>query len=145
MLRTLVMGRVSIAAASVSSAKVGLAIAIAQEGGIGIVHRNLPIAAQAREVDKVKKSESGMISDPVTVRPEQPIHEALEIMRPDVPERLDGVAWRGVEPAISGLQRVFGGRSPSQSKKGLMTTDLGRKGPESRSSTTKSSCGLPSG
>src|SRR5574337_530191 len=57
------------------------AIALAQEGGIGIVHRNLPVAAQAHEVEKVKKSESGMIRDPVTVRPEQPIHEALEIMR----------------------------------------------------------------
>jgi IMP dehydrogenase len=57
------------------------AIAIAQEGGIGIVHRNLSVSSQAEEVAKVKKSESGMISDPVTVRPEQPIHEALEIMR----------------------------------------------------------------
>jgi IMP dehydrogenase len=57
------------------------AIALAQEGGIGIVHRNLATAIQAREVERVKKSESGMISDPVTVRPEQPIHEALDIMR----------------------------------------------------------------
>jgi IMP dehydrogenase len=57
------------------------AIAIAQEGGIGIVHRNLSVGAQAKEVERVKKSESGMISDPVTVRPEQPIHEALDIMR----------------------------------------------------------------
>ena len=57
------------------------AIAIAQEGGIGMVHRNLPVSAQAAEVARVKKSESGMISDPVTVEPDQPIHEALEIMR----------------------------------------------------------------
>jgi IMP dehydrogenase len=57
------------------------AIAIAQEGGIGIVHRNLSVSAQAKEVERVKKSESGMIGDPVTVRPEQPIHEALDIMR----------------------------------------------------------------
>jgi IMP dehydrogenase len=57
------------------------AIALAQEGGIGIVHRNLSVAAQAKEVERVKKSESGMISDPVTVRPEQPIHEALDVMR----------------------------------------------------------------
>jgi IMP dehydrogenase len=56
------------------------AIALAQEGGIGIVHRNLPIGAQAKEVERVKKSESGMIGDPVTVRPEQPIHEALDVM-----------------------------------------------------------------
>jgi IMP dehydrogenase len=56
------------------------AIALAQEGGIGIVHRNLSVGAQASEVERVKKSESGMISDPVTVRPEQPIHEALDVM-----------------------------------------------------------------
>ena len=56
------------------------AIALAQEGGIGFVHRNLSVTAQAKEVERVKKSESGMISDPVTVRPEQRIHEALEIM-----------------------------------------------------------------
>jgi IMP dehydrogenase len=57
------------------------AIALAQEGGIGMVHRNLSTAAQAKEVERVKKSESGMISDPVTVRPEEPIHAALDIMR----------------------------------------------------------------
>jgi IMP dehydrogenase len=57
-----------------------LAIAIAQEGGIGIVHRNLGIDAQAAEVDKVKRSESGMIVDPVTVAPEARVAEALELM-----------------------------------------------------------------
>jgi len=58
-----------------------MAIAIAQEGGIGFVHRNMPIAAQALEVEKVKKSESGMITDPVTVSPEQRIEDALAIMQ----------------------------------------------------------------
>ncbi len=57
-----------------------LAIALAQEGGLGILHKNLPIEAQASEVDKVKRSEAGMIVDPVTMRPEQRIHEALEVM-----------------------------------------------------------------
>jgi IMP dehydrogenase len=57
------------------------AIAMAQEGGIGIIHRNMPVTAQAAEVEKVKKFESGMISDPVTVAPEQKISEAQEIMR----------------------------------------------------------------
>ncbi|MBM4264261.1 MAG: IMP dehydrogenase [Deltaproteobacteria bacterium] len=57
------------------------AIAMAQEGGLGIVHRNLTVAAQASEVEKVKKFESGMISDPVTVGPEQKIYEALEVMQ----------------------------------------------------------------
>ena len=48
-----------------------LAIALAREGGIGIVHRNLSIADQVAEVDKVKRSESGMIVEPVTLRPER--------------------------------------------------------------------------
>jgi IMP dehydrogenase len=56
------------------------AIAMAQEGGIGIIHRNLSVAAQAAEVERVKKFESGMISDPITVAPDQKIFEAQEIM-----------------------------------------------------------------
>ncbi|HEX8711753.1 MAG TPA: IMP dehydrogenase, partial [Terracidiphilus sp.] len=58
-----------------------MAIAMAQQGGIGIVHRNLSIADQAGEIDKVKRSESGMIVDPVTIGPDQMIAEALEVMR----------------------------------------------------------------
>src|ERR671921_1677348 len=57
-----------------------LAIAIAQQGGIGVVHKNLPIERQAEEVDKVKRSESGMIVDPVTIRYDRPVHEALAVM-----------------------------------------------------------------
>jgi IMP dehydrogenase len=57
-----------------------LAIALAQEGGMGIVHKNLPIDVQAEEVDKVKRSEAGMIVDPVTMRPDQSIREALALM-----------------------------------------------------------------
>jgi IMP dehydrogenase len=56
------------------------AICMAQNGGIGIVHRNLPVGVQAGEVDKVKRSESGMIVHPITMRPDQRIHEALEVM-----------------------------------------------------------------
>jgi IMP dehydrogenase len=58
-----------------------LAIALAQQGGIGIVHRNMPIERQAEEVDRVKRSESGMIVDPVTIEPEAPISAALALMR----------------------------------------------------------------
>jgi IMP dehydrogenase len=58
-----------------------LAIAIAQQGGLGVVHRNLTIEQQAGEIDKVKRSESGMIVDPVTIEPERPIAEALDMMR----------------------------------------------------------------
>src|SRR4029450_10611834 len=56
------------------------AIAMAQEGGLGIIHRNLSVWAQAGEVEKVKKFESGMISDPITIAPDQKISEAQEIM-----------------------------------------------------------------
>src|SRR6185369_9710158 len=58
-----------------------LAIALAQQGGIGIVHRNMSIERQAEEVDRVKRSESGMIVDPVTIEPEKPISAALALMR----------------------------------------------------------------
>ena len=58
-----------------------MAIGIAQQGGIGFVHRNLTIERQVLEVDKVKRSESGMIVDPVTMSPENKIHEALDVMR----------------------------------------------------------------
>ena len=57
-----------------------LAIALAQQGGIGVIHKNLPIERQAEEVDKVKRSESGMIVDPVTIRPDRPVSEALNVM-----------------------------------------------------------------
>lgn len=56
------------------------AIGMAREGGLGIVHKNMSPAEQAIEVDQVKKSESGMIVDPITMRPEQKIYEALEMM-----------------------------------------------------------------
>jgi len=57
-----------------------LAIAIAQEGGIGIIHKNLPMAEQVEEVDRVKRSESGMIVNPITLPPDVPIARALELM-----------------------------------------------------------------
>lgn len=57
------------------------AISMAQEGGIGVIHRNLSIEDQALEVDRVKKSESGMILNPITMHPEQKIYEALGIMK----------------------------------------------------------------
>ena len=57
-----------------------LAIALARQGGLGFVHRNMPIARQAEEVDRVKRSESGMIVDPVTIAPEMSVRQALDIM-----------------------------------------------------------------
>src|SRR5881394_2373382 len=57
-----------------------LAIAMAQHGGLGVIHKNMPIDVQAEEVDKVKRSEAGMIVDPVTMRPWQTIAEAMQVM-----------------------------------------------------------------
>jgi IMP dehydrogenase len=57
-----------------------LAIAIAQQGGLGVIHKNLSIEAQRGEVDKVKRSESGMIVDPVTMTPDRKIREAMAVM-----------------------------------------------------------------
>src|ERR1700719_3193987 len=57
-----------------------LAIAIARQGGIGFIHRNMSVERQAEEVDRVKRSESGMIVDPVTIAPEMSVRQALEIM-----------------------------------------------------------------
>ena len=71
-----------------------LAIALAQEGGIGIIHKNLPAAMQTREVDKVKRSENGVISDPVTLRPDETVANARKIMEQyhisGVPITVDG-------------------------------------------------------
>jgi IMP dehydrogenase len=58
-----------------------MAIAMAQQGGMGIIHKNMTIEAQADEVDRVKRSESGMIVNPITMSPDQKIHEAMEVMK----------------------------------------------------------------
>jgi IMP dehydrogenase len=57
-----------------------LAIALARQGGLSFIHRNMPVELQAEEVDRVKRSESGMIVDPITISPEQSIHDALSVM-----------------------------------------------------------------
>ncbi|HEU4429178.1 MAG TPA: IMP dehydrogenase, partial [Myxococcota bacterium] len=64
------------------------AICLAQHGGIGIIHRNLSAQAQAAEVDKVKRSESGMIVDPITLPPDRTIRDAMEVM---AQHRISGV------------------------------------------------------
>ncbi len=69
-----------LSAAMDSVTEANTAISMAREGGIGVIHRNLSIQRQAQEVDKVKKSESGMIVDPVTVHPDQKISDVLELM-----------------------------------------------------------------
>jgi len=57
------------------------AITMARQGGIGILHKNMSVLAQAHEVDRVKRAESGIITDPVTVGPEQSLRQAVSIMR----------------------------------------------------------------
>jgi IMP dehydrogenase len=79
--RNLTMNIPLLSAAMDSVTEARAAIAIAREGGIGIVHKNLAVADQAREVEKVKRAESGMILEPVTVRPSQSLREALGVMR----------------------------------------------------------------
>jgi len=76
-----------------------LAIALARAGGIGVVHRNLSIDDQVAEVDKVKRSESGMISDPLTLPPTAVVSEALELM---AAYRISGV------PVVDGQSRLVG-------------------------------------
>src|SRR6188472_286219 len=75
-----------------------LAIALAQEGGIGIIHKNLAIEAQAREVEKVKRSENGVIVDPITLPPSATFGDARRIMR---------------EYNVSGIPIVEGGAEPA--------------------------------
>jgi IMP dehydrogenase len=70
-----------VSAAMDTVTEANLAIAMAREGGIGFIHRALPLKRQVIEVDKVKKSESGMIIDPITLQPDEKISKALEIMR----------------------------------------------------------------
>jgi len=77
-----------------------MAIALAREGGIGVMHRNLSVAAQAAEVDKVKRSEAGMIVEPVTLPPGAPVAEALAIM---ATYRISGVPITDDEGRLVGI------------------------------------------
>src|SRR5690349_15482776 len=76
-----------------------LAIALARQGGVGFIHRNMPIDRQAEEVDRVKRSESGMIVDPVTITPDKKISDALALMER---YRISGV------PVVAATGRLVG-------------------------------------
>src|SRR5215831_7204480 len=78
--RTIALEMPIVSAAMDTVTEARMAIALAREGGIGIVHRNLSIEAQVAEIDKVKRSESGMIVEPVTLPPDAHVSEALELM-----------------------------------------------------------------
>jgi IMP dehydrogenase len=79
--RTIPMNIPLVSAAMDTVTEGDTAISMAREGGIGIIHRNMSVERQVTEVDKVKKSESGMIVDPVTMRPHQKISEVLDVMQ----------------------------------------------------------------
>jgi len=95
--REIKMGIPLVSAAMDTVTESETAISIAREGGIGIIHRNMSVAAQAHEVNKVKKSESGMIVDPVTVDPDQHIGDVFDLMSR---YRISGV------PVVKGDQLV---------------------------------------
>ena len=78
--RTIVLEAPVVSAAMDTVTESEMAIALAREGGIGLVHRNLSIEAQVGEIDRVKRSEAGMISDPVTLRPDALVSDALDLM-----------------------------------------------------------------
>lgn len=80
-----------------------LAIALAQEGGLGIIHKNLPVAFQTREVDKVKRSENGIITDPITLHPDETVGHARKVME---------------QNHISGVPITVG---PEKTLKGILT------------------------
>jgi IMP dehydrogenase len=121
---------VSAAMDTVSEAK--LAIAIAREGGIGIIHRAMPLESQVTEVDKVKKSESGMIVDPITLQPDRKISEALAIMKK---YRISGVPITKGKKLVGILtnrdlkfETDFGKKASAvMTKKGLITAKEGIK------------------
>ncbi|MBO7629412.1 MAG: IMP dehydrogenase, partial [Bacteroidales bacterium] len=78
--RHIILNAPFVSAAMDTVTEANLAIAMAREGGIGVIHKNMPIEEQARQVAMVKRAESGMISNPVTIGPKQSVGEALSIM-----------------------------------------------------------------
>lgn len=86
-----------VAAAMDTVTEARLAIAMAQEGGIGIIHKNMTLAQQIKEVQKVKKFESGVVKDPITVTPETTVQQLIELTRS---HNISGV------PVVSGRQLV---------------------------------------
>src|SRR5262245_39429185 len=104
--RTIRLGIPLISAAMDTVTESRLAIALAQEGGIGVIHKNMEPEAQADEVRKVKKFESGMVVNPVTIHPEQTLADALALM---------------AEHRISGIPVVQNGAKRSGKLVGIIT------------------------
>jgi IMP dehydrogenase len=93
----------------------GLAIALAQEGGIGVIHKNMSVEAQAREVAKVKRSENGVVADPVVLSPDDSIARAVQLMS---------------EQGVSGFPVTEGGQRRGKAVGILTRRDRRCQGPE---------------
>ncbi len=115
---------VSAAMDSVTEAR--LAIAMAREGGLGIIHKNLPPSEQAKEVLRVKRAESGMVIDPVTITPDMPLQKALEVMRKHDISGLPVVANGGGERPVGILtaRDIRFEKNLDQPVSNLMTKEL---------------------
>ncbi|MDA8084652.1 MAG: IMP dehydrogenase [Nitrospiraceae bacterium] len=115
----------------------GMAIAIAREGGIGIVHRAMSPERQALEIDKVKKSESGMIIDPITVGPDAPLSEAMTLMErykiSGVPVTVNGVLIGILTNRDLRFEKQMGKKvSEVMTKERLVTASVGIKMDEAK-------------
>src|SRR5438046_4039387 len=99
------------------------AVAMAQEGGLGVIHQNLSIQQQGREVTKVKKYESGMVVDPVTIEPDAPVHKAVALMRQ---HEISGipVTKNGRLVGILTNPHLRSAKNPEQKVEAMMTRDL---------------------
>ena len=121
--RTVTLGIPLLSAAMDTVTESALAIAMAEAGGIGVIHRNLGIAEQANEVRKVKKFEAGMVVNPVTIHPQETLAEALRLM---AEHHISGI------PVVDGSQKLVGivtnrdvrfASNPQQPISELMTKD----------------------
>ncbi len=89
-----------ISAAMDTVTEANMAIAMAQHGGLGVIHKNMPVERQAEEVDRVKRSESGMIVEPVTIGPDQLVRDSLEVM---ATYKISGLPVVDVEGQLKGI------------------------------------------
>ena len=99
-----------------------MAIAVSREGGIGIIHKNMTAQEQAAEIDRVKRSESGMIVDPITLSPQNPIAEALKAMKRYRISGIPIVEGKKLVGIITNRDLRFA-ENPSQPIQNLMTRD----------------------
>jgi IMP dehydrogenase len=120
--KTIELGIPLISAAMDTVTESGLAIAMAQAGGIGVVHKNLEADEQATEVRKVKKFESGMVIDPITINPDAPLEDALQIKETHNISGIPVIENGGTLVGILTNRDVRFAKDPKQPVRELMTT-----------------------